>query len=84
MLRVGILNGVDPHSSEYWGDIRDGDQRIVEAADIARILWLSRSRIWAHLDVRQRQRITTRLLSAAQRKTSLNNWMLFPVLDPYS
>jgi len=41
MLRTGILHGVDPRSNEYWGAIGDYDQRIVEAADIARILWLT-------------------------------------------
>ncbi len=80
MLRAGILHGVDPHSSQYWGDIRDYDQRIVEAADVARILWLTKAAIWDELDLRQKQLICTWLLSATTRHTPLNNWILFPVV----
>jgi hypothetical protein len=80
MLRTGILNGVDPRSSEYWGDVQDFDQRIVEAADIARILWLTRARIWDELSHRQKQMISTWLLSATTKHTPLNNWILFPVV----
>ena len=80
MLRAGILQGVDPHSSEYWGDIKDYDQRIVEAADIARILWLTRTRIWNALNAEQRQMIRTWLLPATTKHTPLNNWMLFSVV----
>jgi hypothetical protein len=64
MLRAGILGGVDPHSSEYWGHIRDQDQRIVEAADVARVLWLTRAG----------------LLEGAGARTPRTNWMLFPVV----
>ena len=49
MLRAGILSGVDPHSSGYWGNVGEYDQRIVEATDIARILWLTRTEIWDQL-----------------------------------
>lgn len=80
MLRTGIVQGVDPRSSQYWGDIRDYDQRIVEAADIARILWLTRTRIWDGLGVEQQQMIRTWLLSATTKHTPLNNWILFPVV----
>ncbi len=80
MLRTGILNGVDPHSSEYWGEVRDYDQRIVEAADIARVLWLTRARIWDGLRPEQQQMISKWLLSATTKHTPLNNWILFPVV----
>src|SRR5450432_1387433 len=46
LLRRGILAGVDPQSPGYWGAITDNGQRIVEAADIARILWMTRTRLW--------------------------------------
>jgi len=38
MTQQGLLAGTDPSSPNYWGDIHDDDQRIVEAADIARVL----------------------------------------------
>jgi hypothetical protein len=80
MLRTGIVRGVDPRSSEYWGDIRDYDQRIVEAADIARIVWLTRARIWDTLGVEQKRMIHTWLSSATTKQTPPNNWILFPVV----
>jgi hypothetical protein len=49
ILQQGLLAGTDPSSPDYWGDIHDDDQRIVEAADIARVLWLTRDRIWFRL-----------------------------------
>jgi len=42
ILRKGLLAGTDPDGPSYWGEITDFDQRIVEAADIARVLWLTR------------------------------------------
>jgi len=80
ILRSGILSGVDPHSSHYWGDISDRDQRIVEAADIARVLWLTRASIWETLSADERQMIHAWLLPATRARTQRNNWMLFPVV----
>ncbi|MDB6104240.1 MAG: hypothetical protein JWO52_4239 [Gammaproteobacteria bacterium] len=80
MLRAGILGGVDPHSSEYWGDIRDRDQRIVEAADVARVLWLTRAGLWDRLNSLQKQMIRAWLLGGAGAQTPRSNWMLFPVV----
>jgi hypothetical protein len=80
MLRSGILGGVDPHSGEYWGDIRDQDQRIVEAADVARVLWLTRASIWDKLDDGRKQMIRAWLLAGAGAQTPRSNWMLFPVV----
>ena len=57
------------------------DQRIVEATDIARMLWLTRSQIWDKLDEVQRQRIGTWLRQANSSRLSYkNNWRLFPVV----
>jgi hypothetical protein len=80
MLRSGILGGVDPGSSQYWGDIQDHDQRIVEAADIARVLWLTRASIWDKLPGAQKRMIADWLLSATNKRTPPNNWLLFRVV----
>jgi hypothetical protein len=80
MLRTGILSGVDPRSPGYWGKPVDNDQRIVEGADIARIVWLTRTEIWDSLSHEQQRMISNWLLEAAQRHTPADNWMLFPVV----
>lgn len=80
MLRSGILAGVDPASSEYWGGFQDDDQRIVEAADVARVLWLTRATLWARFSDPERNRVLVWLAAAANRPTPRTNWMLFPVV----
>jgi len=79
ILKRGILAGVDRRSRDYWGDIGDNDQRIVEAADIARTLWLTRASIWQHLSEDEKRRITQWLLPATRAATPQNNWILFPI-----
>jgi hypothetical protein len=79
VLKRGLLSGVDRRSSDYWGEIHDDDQRIVEAADIARILWLTRRRIWERLSDDEKLQITQWLLPASRAATPQNNWILFPI-----
>ena len=78
-LQRGLLAGTDPKSSGYWGRFRDGDQRIVETADIARIVWLTRAQIWQRLDPQQRARVATWLRQDEGLQTPDNVWLLCPV-----
>ena len=78
-LRRGILAGTDPAGADYWGPMHDSDQRIVESADIARILWLTRDRIWNKFDDGTKRRVADWLLQLDRVKTPSNNWLLFPV-----
>jgi hypothetical protein len=80
LMREGMLAGTDPASSEYWGDIEDRDQRLVEAADVALGLWLARGPLWDMLSDVERVRIATWLRGANGRQTADNNWHLFVVL----
>jgi hypothetical protein len=80
VLKTGILHGVDPNSPDYWGAIADHDQRLVEAADIARILWLTRASIWDQLNQDERLKITRWLLPATRAVTPQDNWILFPIV----
>lgn len=75
-----LLAGTDPASPDYWGDLAANDQRIVETADIVRMLWLTREQIWDRLGKEDRQRVV-RWLSQVDRAPVLreNNWLLFPV-----
>jgi hypothetical protein len=81
LLQNGLLAGTDPSSPNYWGDIHDDDHRIVEAADIARVLWLTRDKIWVRLDEAKKKRLATWLLQTKTARISFrNNWILFPVV----
>jgi hypothetical protein len=78
-LRRGLLAGTDPKSTGYWGRIRNGDPRTVEAADIARILWMTRVQIWQQFDPQQRAQIATWLRQVDGKKTPGTVWLLFPL-----
>lgn len=79
-FRRGLLAGTDPASPEYWGAIRDRDQRIVEAADIALALWLFRPVLWDELRGSERERVDSWLSQVHGKELWDNNWHLFPVL----
>ena len=80
LLRRGLLTGTDRASPEYWGDIVDYDQRMVEAADVARSIWIARNRLWPVLTETERTQVIMWLSLANGRKVRKNNWLLFPVL----
>jgi hypothetical protein len=78
-LRRGILAGTDPTSGGYWGQIRNWDPRIVETADVARILWMTRAQIWQQLDRPQQAQVAAWLQQVMGKQTPDNVWLLFPV-----
>jgi hypothetical protein len=80
VLRAGLVNGTDAASSEYWGRIRHLDQRIVEAADLALALWLTRESVWPALTHAQRGAVVDWLSGVNGKETADNNWHLFVVL----
>lgn len=79
-FRRGLIAGTDPTSDEYWGNIQDRDQRIVEASDIALSLWLFRDTVWADLPEPEKRRVVSWLRQVHGREVFDNNWHLFPVL----
>jgi hypothetical protein len=79
-FRRGLLAGTDPASPEYWGAVRDRDQRIVEAADVALSLWLFRASVWDELREPEQERVDSWLRQVHGKDVWDNNWHLFPVL----
>ncbi|BDA68346.1 hypothetical protein CAL7716_025120 [Calothrix sp. PCC 7716] len=80
VLRQGIIAGTDPQNIEYWGHINSLDQRIVEAADIALGLWISREYLWSVLSNEEKSKVIAWLEPVAYKKVYENNWLLFPVI----
>ncbi|MEA5516422.1 DUF2264 domain-containing protein [Nodularia sp. UHCC 0506] len=80
LLHQGIVAGTDLQNTEYWGKIKNLDQRIVEAADIALGLWISRDYLWNTFSLQERQQIVTWLEQVMNKKLHNNNWLLFPVI----
>ena len=78
-LKRALLAGTDPRGDGYWGRIRDLDQRGVEAADVARILWLTCEHLWERLNPPQQNRIAAWLRQVDGRETPNTVWLLFPL-----
>jgi hypothetical protein len=78
-FRRGLLAGTDPSSKGYWGAMRDNDQRIVEAADIALALWLLRDSAWNDLRAAEKKQVVAWLQQVNGKSIADNNWHLFVV-----
>ncbi|HEY1724483.1 MAG TPA: DUF2264 domain-containing protein [Steroidobacteraceae bacterium] len=78
-LRRGLLAGTNPRSKGYWGRFGSWDQRIVETADVARIVWLTRDQIWLNLTPAQQLQITAWLRQDEGAQMPANVWLLSPV-----
>lgn len=79
-IREGLINGTNPDSEYYWGEVKDGDQRIVEMAAIALLLLLNKDKVWNNLAKWEKYNIYTWLNKVNYRKFSDNNWKFFRVL----
>ncbi|KAL2150356.1 hypothetical protein VTH82DRAFT_6919 [Thermothelomyces myriococcoides] len=74
----GLVTGTDPSSQEYWGDVSDYDQRMVEMESIAFALLLAPE----HFVPREplaRERLASWLRQMNNRRMPENNWRWFRV-----
>ena len=76
----GLATGTDPANPAYWGPIRDYGQSIVESADVALGLWLSRDVVWKRLDPTERAHVVAWLEGALRSAPYEGNWQLFPLI----
>lgn len=75
-----IIQGTNPSSLNYWGDIRDYDQYIVEMPAICLTLLLHKSRWMADVGTKERQQVLKWLKQALNKTIPKNNWIFFKVL----
>ncbi|MDJ1178843.1 DUF2264 domain-containing protein [Roseofilum sp. BLCC_M91] len=78
--REGILAGTNPQHPEYWGQIEDYSQNIVECGSLAWSLYLSQAHIWDKYSDREKQQVADYLLQCNGVKVHANNWLLFKVI----
>lgn len=79
-LRSGLEAGTNPFHPEYWGDINDYDQRIVEAADIALCIWITRDVLFNKLRKKSQHRIQFWLSQIDEKRIYGGNWLLFRII----
>lgn len=81
ILYQALLDGTDPSNSHtYWGDIGHLDQRIVESADIAVTLWMSRERVFDKMTAAEQAQVMAWLAQVDGKGTYTDNWILFTAM----
>ncbi|KAE8410927.1 hypothetical protein BDV36DRAFT_306586 [Aspergillus pseudocaelatus] len=76
----GLQAGTNPASSEYWGDLGDFDQRMVEMESIAYALLMAPAVFLSGMDAVARENLETWLRQINGRQMPQNNWRWFRVL----
>ncbi|THF74930.1 DUF2264 domain-containing protein [Cohnella fermenti] len=76
----GIVSGTNPEHEEYWGDIRDYDQRLVEMASFGFALATIPEKIWEPLSDEERERLYRWLNQINGHPVWDCNWLFFRVL----
>lgn len=76
----GIRCGTNPEHPEYWGEVGDYDQRLVEMAVFGYALALIPEHIWEPLHQEERDRLYRWLNQINQHPCHDCNWLFFNVL----
>lgn len=80
MYLQGIKHATNPQSPDYWGDIEDYDQIIVEMAALATFILLNQKRIKQDFTAEEQQNLFNWLGQLNQHRPHDNNWLFFRVL----
>lgn len=80
IYKKGMAAGPDPDSSEYWGDLSNRDQRMVEMAAISYGILLTPEYLWDPLSENEKQKLVGWLSQVNLYEMPENNWQFFAVL----
>ena len=80
LWQEGLIRGTDPADTEYWGDIRDSDQRMVEMAVIGCGLSFAPDAFLAPLNGDRRENLFRWLNQINRYDMPKNNWRFFRIL----
>ncbi|MDQ0207450.1 DUF2264 domain-containing protein [Alkalicoccobacillus murimartini] len=79
-LVEGIKNGINPTHPEYWGELSDYDQRLVEMSVYGYALCLAPDQVWGKLTAEEQEQLVVWLSQSSKYKCHDCNWLFFPVL----
>lgn len=79
-VREGIRNGTNPAHEEYWGEVGDYDQKLVEMAAFGMALGLAPDKAWTPLSPNEQRRFYSWLNQMNERKLHDCNWLYFQVM----
>ncbi|KAI9923670.1 hypothetical protein ASPWEDRAFT_50160 [Aspergillus wentii DTO 134E9] len=77
--REGLINGTNPESPEFWGELEDIDQRMVEMCPIGFTLAVAPHFFWDPLTDKQKENVANWLASINAREMPNTNWLWFRV-----
>lgn len=75
-----IKNGTNPDHADYWGEIQESDQRVVEMAAYGLLLAIAHEPVLAHFDEQETHRLWQWLKQCETISIPDNNWHFFPIL----
>lgn len=78
--REGMIHGTDPGHKEYWGDVVDYDQMMVEMAPLAVAIALSPEKLWDPLTEKEKQNLYQWMNQINCKEVHPNNWRFFRIL----
>lgn len=80
LWKEGLIHGTDPEHEEYWGEIGDYDQRMVEMAVIGTGLCFAPDRFWEELKPQEQEHLYAWLNQINLYDMPKNNWRFFRIL----
>lgn len=80
LWQEGLINGTNPEHEEYWGEIRDCDQRMVEMAVIGCGLCFAPEHFWDPMSDTQKKHLYDWLNQINRYDMPKNNWRFFRIL----
>lgn len=80
IYREGIIHGTSPEDEEYWGDIFDCDQKMVEAAAVVFAIAINREKLWEPLERTEKENLYGWLKQMNDYDMPENNWRYFRIL----
>lgn len=78
--KEGIIHGTTPEDEEYWGDMFDFDQKMVEAPAVAFSMLLNPRALWEDLTEKQKENLYNWLNQINHYDMPKNNWRYFRIL----
>jgi len=80
----GFKNGTDPTSKEFWGNMRNKDQRMVECSAIGFAIAVAREKLWDPLPAEAKKNFEEWLGGMNDKEMPNTNWLWFRVRTPIS
>jgi len=79
-LCKGILNGVNPESKHFWGEIPDYGQLFVEMVALSVFLIETKEHFWDTIIYKEKENITSYMNQITEANITKNNWQFFKVI----